>query len=50
MIWSSFSEFIHMHGYGFYVWGSFVVTSLVLLVEHFILRQQRKKIIFSEEL
>jgi len=26
MIWSSWSSFFHMGGYGLYVWGSFLMT------------------------
>jgi heme exporter protein D len=33
MKWESFSAFIAMGGYGFYVWGSYLVTALVLAVE-----------------
>jgi heme exporter protein D len=47
MIWSSFSEFIHMHGYGVYVWGSFGVTFLIFCIEQLYLKQQRKKVIVS---
>jgi heme exporter protein D len=30
---SSFSEFFAMGGYGFYVWGSYGVTALFMLIE-----------------
>jgi heme exporter protein CcmD len=33
MIWDSFSAFLHMGGYGLYVWGSFGVTALLLALE-----------------
>ena len=33
MYWKSFDEFIHMGGYGLYVWGSYFVTLGVLAVE-----------------
>jgi len=33
MNWNSWDEFIRMGGYGLYVWGSYAVTLLVLLVE-----------------
>ena len=33
MIWNSWSEFWAMGGYGLYVWGSFGVTALCMLVE-----------------
>jgi heme exporter protein D len=28
--WNSFAEFVAMGGYGFYVWGSFGVTALIM--------------------
>ncbi len=33
MGWKSFDEFIHMGGYGAFVWGSYGVTLLVLVLE-----------------
>ena len=33
MQWGSVSEFFAMGGYGLYVWGSYGVTALVLLLE-----------------
>jgi heme exporter protein D len=50
MIWSSFSDFIHMHGYAEYVWGSFGVTFLIFLIEQRNLNVQYKKMIKSEEI
>ena len=31
--WTSFPEFLAMGGYGVYVWGSFGMTALVIVVE-----------------
>jgi heme exporter protein D len=31
--WSSLSEFFAMGGYGFYVWGSFLTSALLLCIE-----------------
>jgi len=31
--WKSFSDFLAMGGYGFYVWGSFGLTALIMLIE-----------------
>ena len=31
--WNSFADFIAMGGYGFYVWGSFAVTALIMAIE-----------------
>ena len=42
MNWSSWSEFIAMGGYGLYVWGSFGVTALLMVVEVASLRARRK--------
>lgn len=33
MIWNSAAEFWAMGGYGLYVWGSFGVTALCMVVE-----------------
>lgn len=37
----SVSEFFHMGGYALYVWGSFGVTALAMIIEPLILRKQR---------
>lgn len=33
MSWNSASEFFAMGGYGLYVWGSYLVAALVMMVE-----------------
>ncbi|MER0216772.1 MAG: heme exporter protein CcmD [Nitrosomonas sp.] len=33
MIWSSWSEFFSMGGYGLYVWGSYAVTLICIVGE-----------------
>lgn len=33
MNWTSVSDFLAMGGYGFYVWGSYLVTALVIGLE-----------------
>ena len=40
--WSSFSEFLHMGGYALYVWGAYLVTTLVLLIEVLRLRSRNR--------
>lgn len=40
MNWGSTSEFFAMGGYGFYVWGSFGVTALALLIETALVRKR----------
>jgi heme exporter protein D len=31
--WTSLSDFLHMGGYAFYVWGSFGATALCMVAE-----------------
>jgi heme exporter protein D len=40
--WASASDFLAMGGYGLYVWGSFGVTALVMLLEMWSLSARRK--------
>jgi heme exporter protein D len=42
MLWNSASEFLAMGGYALYVWGSYAVAALLLLVEAGLLRKQRR--------
>ena len=42
MNWSNWSEFVAMGGYGFYVWGSFGVSAVVIVGEMLALRARRK--------
>ncbi len=41
----SLGEFIHMGGYGFYVWGSYGMAALVMALEVLWLRQRRRTIV-----
>ena len=43
--WASFSDFIAMGGYGFYVWGSFGVTALIMAIEPIVVIRNRKSTI-----
>jgi heme exporter protein D len=43
MHWHSFDEFIHMGGYGLYVWGSYGVTLALMLVEPVLAAQRQKR-------
>ena len=43
--WNSFADFLAMGGYGFYVWGSFGVTALIMIVEPIIVARNRKNTI-----
>lgn len=38
MNWGSASEFFAMGGYGFYVWGAYVVTAALMLAEPLLTR------------
>ncbi|HSW06067.1 heme exporter protein CcmD [Aquabacterium sp.] len=40
MNWTSFDQFLHMGGYGLYVWGSYGVTLAVMLAEALMTRQR----------
>ena len=40
--WSSFSDFLHMGGYALFVWGSYLVTILALVIEIGLLRRRNK--------
>jgi heme exporter protein D len=39
--WASASDFVTMGGYGLYVWGSFGITALVMLIEVWSLAARR---------
>ena len=43
--WNSFSDFLHMGGYGFYVWGSFAVTALIMAIEPIVAARNQKSTI-----
>lgn len=43
--WNSFSDFLAMGGYGLYVWGSFGVTALIMVLEPIFVARQRKSTI-----
>ena len=45
MNWGSWSNFWHMGGYGFYVWGSYGVTLLCIVAELFLLGQRRRTLL-----
>jgi heme exporter protein D len=44
MIWKSLDDFIAMGGYGFYVWGSYLVTAIVIMAEILLLRARRRAV------
>jgi len=45
MKWGSLSEFLAMGGYGFYVWGSYLVTLACLAAEVLLLRLRRRTVL-----
>ena len=47
MIWNSWDDFTAMGGYGLYVWGSFGVTALALLIEPLLLRKRQSDVVNS---
>ncbi|MFM9915131.1 MAG: heme exporter protein CcmD [Rhizobacter sp.] len=42
MIWTNWSEFVAMGGYGLYVWGSFGVTAAVIAGEIWAVSARRR--------
>ena len=42
MQWGSLENFLAMGGYGFYVWGSYVVCAAVVVAEIWALRNRRR--------
>ncbi|TRZ64134.1 MAG: heme exporter protein CcmD [Rhodocyclaceae bacterium] len=47
MQWNSVGEFFAMGGYAFYVWGSFGVTALALVIEPLLLKKRQRDVIDS---
>lgn len=43
MNWGSASEFFAMGGYGLYVWGSYGVAALCVVLELLALRERRRR-------
>ncbi|KRH78058.1 MAG: heme exporter protein CcmD [Ferrovum sp. 37-45-19] len=44
MQWNSLEDFFHMGGYGLYVWGSFGICTLAMIIEPWILNSRSQKI------
>ena len=40
--WNSFADFLHMGGYGLYVWGSFGLTAAIMIIEPIMVARTRK--------
>ena len=45
MQWHSVAEFLDMGGYAFYVWGSFGITALVMVIEVWQVRARHRHIV-----
>ena len=45
MQWNSVADFFAMGGYAFYVWGSFGITAVVMVVEALQIRSQRAELL-----
>ena len=45
MYWHSLAEFLAMGNHGLYVWGSFIVMALAMLLEPLLLLGGRRKLI-----
>ena len=45
MNWGSLDAFLAMGGYGFYVWGSYGVTFLLLAIEVLWVRKTRREVL-----
>ena len=45
MYWNSLSDFLAMGTHGVYVWGSFIVMALVMILEPVLLVRSRKQLI-----
>ncbi|MHB8666529.1 MAG: heme exporter protein CcmD [Burkholderiales bacterium] len=45
MNWGSWQNFVAMGGYGLYVWGSYIVTLVVLVAEIVSLTMRRRSVI-----
>jgi heme exporter protein D len=41
--WASASEFFAMGGYGLYVWGSYAVTALALVLEPILVARRHQR-------
>ena len=43
MIWASWSDFFAMGGYAIYVWGSYVVTAVLMAAEVILVFRRHRK-------
>ena len=45
MYWNRLSDFLAMGNHGLYVWGSFIVMALVMILEPLLLVRGRKQLV-----
>lgn len=45
MNWGSWDAFLNMGGYGFYVWGSYLVTFALLAMETALLASRKRNVL-----
>jgi heme exporter protein D len=50
MYWKNINDFLAMGGYGFYVWVSFGITFLLMLIEIILLNKRAKQLNSNEEI
>lgn len=43
MNWDSWQAFVHMGGYGLYVWGAYGVTAAVMVAELLMVRARQRR-------
>ena len=43
MNWVDLTDFMSMRGAGLYVWGSYIVTAALMLIEPWLARRQRQR-------
>jgi heme exporter protein D len=41
--WQSLAQFIHMDGYGLYIWGAYGVTLVCMLLEPWLVGRRRQQ-------
>jgi heme exporter protein D len=46
---TSLQDFVHMGGYGLYVWGSYTVTLALMLVEALAVRQRTRRALAASQ-
>ncbi len=47
MIWNSLGDFVHMGGYGLYVWGAYGVTLAVMAADAWVAVRRRQRAAMS---